>query len=260
MEHKFAVCRVAVAPLRDEASDRAEIKTQLLFGDEVEVLEQAEPWWRIRNAYDGYEGWMDFKQLKVITVAEYLSYANHQIVAPASALNVLTAADGSAFYIPASAQLPAYRDGFCYLGEDAYRVDFKPWDVMSANPDRDLAELSCFFLNAPYLWGGKTLFGIDCSGITQAVFKLLNIRIRRDAIQQAEQGETVDFLPEVKLGDLAFFDNADGRIIHVGIMLDGNRILHASGQIRIDPIDDQGIFNPELGRYSHKLRIIKRFF
>ena len=135
---------------------------------------------------------------------------------------------------------------------------FDPYQVSSA-VYADIPELAYFFLNAPYLWGGKTLFGIDCSGFTQAVLKLVGIPIKRDAAQQAEQGETVNFLPEVKTGDLAFFDNSEGRIIHVGIMLSSNQIIHASGRVKIDSIDDQGIYSAELGRYSHHLRIIKRF-
>lgn len=259
MEQKFAICRVAVAPLRAAASDKAEITTQLLFGDAVEVLERAEPWWLIRNAYDQYEGWMDFKQLTVITEEQYQQYQKYDTLVPAQVVSSIQAEDGSQYYLPASSTLPGYADGFCEIGEQKFSVVFTPHEVALVNAG-EIIKSAIFFLNAPYLWGGRTLFGIDCSGFTQAVYKLAGIPIRRDAAQQAEQGETVNFLPEVKAGDLAFFDNAEGRIIHVGIMLDTNRIIHASGRVRIDPIDDQGIYNGELGRYSHRLRIIKRFF
>lgn len=258
MEQKFAICRVAIAPLRPAASDKAEIATQLLFGDAVEVLEEAEPWWRIRNAYDEYEGWMDFKQLVVITKEAYLNAQNYTIMVPAMVNNIVIGADHTNFYLPASATLPAYDDGNCKLGTLKFKVVFDPHKVPSVTETRIL-KYGMFFLNAPYLWGGRTLFGIDCSGFSQAVFKLLGIRIKRDAAQQAEQGETVNFLTEAKVGDLAFFDNAEGRIIHVGIMLNDHQIIHASGRVRIDAIDGQGIYNAELARYSHKLRIIKRF-
>lgn len=259
MEQKFAICRVAVAPLRAAASDKAEITTQLLFGDAVEVLEKAEPWWLIRNAYDQYEGWMDFKQLTVITGEQYLQYQKYDTLVPAQVVSSIQAADSSQYYLPASSTLPGYANGFCEIGEQKFSVVFTPHEVVPVTAE-EILRSAMFFLNAPYLWGGRTLFGIDCSGFTQAVYKLSGIPILRDAAQQAEQGETVNFLPEVKAGDLAFFDNAEGRIIHVGIMLDTNRIIHASGRVRIDPIDDQGIYNGELGRYSHRLRIIKRFF
>ncbi|WP_158795281.1 C40 family peptidase [Pedobacter sp. L105] len=266
MEQKFSICRVAVAPLRAAASDKAEITTQLLFGDAVEVLEKAEPWWRIRNVYDGYEGWMDFKQLIDITEEEYLNNQNYSILVPAQLNNTVTGADDSQFYLMPSSTLPNYANGICELGKEKFQVNFDPYHVSAiagqtaAETAEKIDKLARFFLNAPYLWGGRTLFGIDCSGFSQAVFKLAGIRIKRDAAQQAEQGETVNFLPEVQTGDLAFFDNAEGRIIHVGIMLNNQQIIHASGRVRIDPIDDQGIYNPELVRYSHRLRIIKRFF
>jgi len=257
MEQQFAICRIAVAPLRAAASDKAEITTQLLFGDHVEILNKAEPWYYIRNAYDEYEGWVDFKQLTAITPEEYEAYHLCSYLVPAQVNNTVIAADGSKYYLPASASLPAYTKGYCHLGKEKYQVLFEPQQV--ARVFEDIPVFAAFFLNAPYLWGGRTLFGMDCSGLVQTVFKMAGINIKRDAAQQAEQGETVNFLPEVQPGDLAFFDNIEGRIIHVGLMLNAHQIIHASGRVRIDPIDDQGIYNPELGRYSHHLRIIKRF-
>lgn len=259
MEQKFAICRVAVAPLRASGSDKAEIMTQLLFGDAVQVLEKAEPWWLVRNAFDGYQGWMDFKQLAETSEEEYQQVRQIKTLAPLNDSNVIVAADGSRYYLAASSTLPGFADGFLELGKEKFQVLFQPHTVPANITADDITAFSLFFLNAPYLWGGRTLFGIDCSGFTQAVLKMGGITIQRDAIQQAEEGEIVSFLPEAQPGDLAFFDNAEGRIIHVGIMLKDNQIIHASGKVRIDPIDDQGIYNPELGRYSHKLRIIKRF-
>ncbi|QNK63052.1 C40 family peptidase [Pedobacter sp. PAMC26386] len=259
MEQIFAVCKVSVAPLRAAPSDKAEITTQLLFGDQVEVLEKAEPWWRIRNAYDEYEGWVDFKQLAEITPQQYEESQHRTAIVPLGVNNQVVAVDGSAYYLASSSNLPFYKEGICELGKEKFQVLFTPQTVSTAVNGTTLAESALFFLNTPYLWGGRTLFGIDCSGYVQAVFKLGGILLKRDASQQSEQGETVNFLPEAQTGDLAFFDNADGKIIHVGLMLNASQIIHASGKVRIDPIDDQGIYNPELGRYSHKLRIIKRF-
>lgn len=259
MEQTFAICRVAVAPIRASSSDKAEITTQLLFGDHVEVLEKAGPWWQIRNGYDDYEGWIDFKQLTALTETEYEACKQRTALVPAAVHNQVLAADGSAYYLAASSNLPVYSDGFCQLGKEKFQVLFEPHIAPAQATGAKLADSALFYLNAPYLWGGRTLFGIDCSGYVQAVFALYGITLHRDAAQQAEQGETVNFLPEAQTGDLAFFDNADGKIIHVGLMLNANQIIHASGKVRIDPIDDQGIYNPELGRYSHKLRIIKRF-
>ena len=259
MEKKYAICRVAVAPVRTAASDKSEISTQLLFGEAVEVLEHAEPWWRIRNAYDAYEGWVDFKQLVVVSSLDYANNADYSMLVPPQVLNTLVAGDGTKYYLPASASLPALNNGMCSIAEHTFKLDFEPKQVVPVTEEK-IKELAMFFLNAPYQWGGKTVFGIDCSGFAQTVFKLAGIRIKRDAAQQVEQGELVSFLPEAKTGDLAFFDNAEGRIIHVGILLGSDKIIHSSGRVRIDAIDGQGIYNSELGRYSHQLRIIKRFF
>lgn len=259
MEQQYGICRVAIAPLRAEASDRAEIASQLLFGDHVEILEKNDKWFFVRNAYDGYEGWVDFKQLGNLSDQQYARQQQNDHLAPAQPANVVVAADGSKYYLPAGSNLPFYENGFCYLGDEKFEVSFNPNPVHNRTAVDEIINDALFFKNAPYLWGGRTLFGIDCSGFAQTVFKLNGIKLKRDAWQQAEQGTTVDFLPEAKAGDLAFFDNDAGRIIHVGIMLSAEEIIHASGKVKIDRIDTEGIYSTELGRYTHKLRIIKRF-
>lgn len=125
--------------------------------------------------------------------------------------------------------------------------------------DDEVIKTAGSYLNTPYLWGGRSPYGIDCSGFTQMVFKQFGIRLKRDAWQQAGQGEVVDFLQSAKAGDLAFFDNDEGKISHIGIMVDNSQVMHASGKVRTDIIDNQGIYNEEMKRYTHKLRIIKRF-
>lgn len=259
MEDHFGICKVSAAPVRAEPSDRAEMVTQLLFGDAVEILEQAAPWFRIRIAFDRYEGWMDFKQLARVSAAEYHAAQHTDFMVPALDRAVAVAADGSHFYLPASAGLPGFSGGRCRIGKASFDLLFEPARFTGAAADgQALTAAARFFLNAPYLWGGRTGFGIDCSGFVQAVYKLSGIALERDASRQAEQGTPVNFLPEAQPGDLAFFDNADGRIVHVGLMLNAGEIIHAAGQVRIDPVDDQGIWNADLRTHTHRLRIIKR--
>lgn len=258
MEQLFGICRVSVAPMRFEPSDKAENASQLLFGDFVEILDSQERWWYIRTAFDNYEGWVDFRQLILVSEEEYLSGKQIKYLAPPQALNILTDSLGNKLYLSPASNLPAFTDGFCLLGNQKYEVSFQPKTFDFTDID-SLISTALFYLNTPYLWGGRTFFGIDCSGFVQNVFKLNGIELKRDAWQQAEQGSTVDFLQEVRAGDVAFFDNDEGRITHVGIMLNTAQIVHASAKVKIDPIDTQGIFSNELGKYTHKLRIIKRF-
>lgn len=259
MENQYGICRVAVAPLRADASDKAEIVSQLLFGEHVEIIQKEERWWLIKNSYDGYEGWMDFRQLAAITQQQFAEMHDHKLLAPLSFNNVLTATDGSFYHLSPASNLPYLAEGYCYVGNEKFKLGFDPHDNSKADFKTEVEATAKFFQNIPYLWGGRHLFGLDCSGFVQTVFKMLNIKLKRDASQQAEQGELVGFLAECKPGDVAFFDNAEGKITHVGIMLSPNEIIHSSAKVKIDPIDDQGIFNRELGIYSHKLRIIKRF-
>jgi len=123
---------------------------------------------------------------------------------------------------------------------------------------KHLINNALIFLNAPYLWGGRTPFGIDCSGFTQIIYRLQGIKIPRDAYQQADLGTPLNFIEESEEGDLAFFNNNEGKIVHVGLIMKNNQIIHASGKVRIDKIDQKGIFNIEKNKHTHKLRIIKK--
>lgn len=259
MENTYGICRIAVAPLRAEPTDRSEMVTQLLFGDHVEVLDKQESWWLVQNGYDGYQGWMDFRQLTSISQIDFLAMDTCNTVAPLSFSNILTADDESLYHICPGSNLPQIKDGYCHIGKASFRLGFDFYETNAASFSTDLIKTAKFFQNIPYLWGGRNLFGLDCSGFVQLVFKLLNIKIRRDAAQQAEQGNSVGFLAESRPGDVAFFDNEEGKITHVGILLSPYEIIHASAKVRIDAIDNQGIFNKELGKYTHKLRIVKRF-
>jgi cell wall-associated NlpC family hydrolase len=162
-------------------------------------------------------------------------------------------ADNSVMYLPVGSSLAFLKGTTCQIGNEK-------WEIIGEIGETETLEITAkSFLNTAYLWGGRTHYGIDCSGFTQAVFKLQGIELSRDAHMQAEQGKTVDFVTEAKLGDLAFFDNEEGKITHVGIMLNSGQIIHASGRVKIDSIDSQGIYSEDLKRYTHKLRIIKRF-
>ncbi|MBK7268756.1 MAG: C40 family peptidase [Flavobacteriales bacterium] len=160
--------------------------------------------------------------------------------------------------LPYGAVLPFYQQG-SILWQDR-RVPVNAVTNVSADGERaDLIDAYMHpFLGAPYLWGGRTPTGVDCSGLTQMLFMLMGIYLPRDAYQQAEEGDPVELVDLAEPGDLAFFDNAEGRITHVGIVLPERRILHASGRVRIDALDQEGIFDAEQGKYSHKLRLVKR--
>jgi hypothetical protein len=250
---EYGICNVAIAPLRADLAHRSEMVSQVLFGETFEILEQGEDWIRIMTTFDGYEGWLSKLQYVSISSGEGLQLISAKATTTRAVVtNALKQNDKSTLLLPFGATLPFYNGADCHIGDVNYNI---PQNEDLGN----FTDIAYSFLNTPYLWGGRTHFGVDCSGYVQAVLRTQGVNLKRDAHLQASQGSVVDFLISAKLGDLAFFDNADGRITHVGIMLDNQTIIHASGRVKIDGIDDQGIFAADQKKYTHKLRIIKRF-
>ena len=260
MNQGFGICMLSVIPLRAEASDKSEMVSQLLFGDKFQILERAGAWLRICTAYDDYEGWIDSKQITEIEKDVYSGLQADTILGLQLLNEATRLPDNEKILLLPGSTLPSYdEEGGCQINEHQYKIKGKIKNVIPDDFASGIEKAATFYLNTPYLWGGRTPFGIDCSGFSQVVYKQFGIRLKRDAWQQALHGELVGFLQEVQPGDLAFFDNDEGKITHVGIMLNDHQIIHASGRVKIDRIDNQGIFSNDLNRYTHKLRLVKRY-
>jgi cell wall-associated NlpC family hydrolase len=242
------ICSLSNIPLRKESDSRSEIVSTLLFGETYTVLQSGEDWTFIKTHLDEYEGWISSKQVTIL-------YQEPKTHTPVTDFPFAIIQTPRAFIMaPYGSLLPDYDGSDCNINGE----NMKLTNTQQTQSASNINYITRQFLNVPYLWGGKTPFGIDCSGFSQIVFRCIGINLHRDAYQQAEQGKVVSFLEEVQTGDLAFFDNEEGRITHVGIMLNSHSIIHASGKVRLDNIDSYGILDAENRNYSHKLRIIKR--
>lgn len=252
---EYGICNLAVIPIRFEPNETSEMVSQLLFGETFEIIEWVEKWARITTTTDNYTGWISRLQF---TMLGHIAYQQLKRERPALTHGAVTQAwkksDNTILYLPIGSALSFIEGNTCKIGNEKFEIIGPKGDI------ENFATTAKSFLNAPYLWGGRTHFGVDCSGFVQSVFKLQGINLKRDASQQAEQGSVVEALKKSKLGDLAFFSNADDRIVHVGILLNNGQIIHASGKVKIDSIDDKGIYSEEMKRYTHKLFSIKRLF
>jgi hypothetical protein len=246
---QYGICNLGIVPVRLEPSDTSEMVSQVLYGTHFKVLEQRKKWSRIRIAFDNYEGWVDNKQFSFIEGDVYMGLKQQPDYLSHNLLDFVTNDKGRLIPIP----LGSVMNHVQLMGHE-YEGELK-----KVSKDREpILATALLYLNSPYLWGGMTPFGIDCSGFTQMVYRLNGFHLKRDASQQATQGEPLSFIEESLPGDLAFFDNTEGQIIHVGIIMEDHHIIHAHGQVRIDRIDHSGIYNVDTNSHSHKLRVIKK--
>ncbi len=246
---QYGICNLSIVPLRFEASDKSELVSQVLYGEWFKVIEKRKNWSKIRLAFDKYEGWIDNKQYLEI---EAETYQDLNSETPKLSLDLVE------FVQDKNEQLYPIQLGSTLNGLQLLEHTFDGNFTDTVFDKSNLIQTAFLYLNSPYLWGGKTPFGIDCSGFTQMVYKLNGYKLLRDASQQATQGEALSFIEESEPGDLAFFDNADGDIIHVGIIMKDNYIIHAHGKVRIDRLDHSGIYNVDKKTHTHKLRVIKK--
>jgi hypothetical protein len=252
-----AINLLSVVPMRKEPSHRSEMVSQLLFGEYVEILEEEEYFVKVKCLYDGYEGWVQANQLtqveEVLDTTKFISTWIEEIMI-----------NGRNKNIPMCSPVYHTKQGKMMFGQtevNYFMDDDSFWDSSEMKMTKSLLkEVYTKFIDTPYLWGGKSVFGIDCSGFVQQVFKMFGVKLLRDAYLQAEQGSVVESLKETKLGDLAFFQNENGRVTHVGIILENNQIVHASGKVRINTIDVDGIINSETGKRTHQLHSMRRYF
>jgi gamma-D-glutamyl-L-lysine dipeptidyl-peptidase len=253
----YAICHVSAASMMQEASHKSELNTQVLFGETIEVLDTKKSWVYVKSVWDGYEGWClkaQFTQIEALPNTVHISMEN--IIVQHSGISIL---------IPACASIPNLVNNTFKMGPVEYTVsDLEKLRNITAAPSaNELANIAKQYLQVPYFWGGRTHFGVDCSGFSAIVYKYFEISLIAKAEWQSQKGEAIDFVQMSKGGDLAFFDNEDGHIMHVGILLGDGKIIHAAenaGGVVIDDIDQEGIISARSGRRTHKLRLIKRYF
>jgi len=253
----YGVCRLSLIPLRKEPTDKSEQVTQLLFGDPYEVMEDADgKWLQVRINFDGYVGWIDSRQHHQVS-KDYFIYTNK------AEFKITTDITSSILYnkskqvvlmgsvIPiSSSELFKMEEQFAFNGEAKNLGQKREFEY--------LKNIAFKYLNAPYVWGGKSPFGIDCSGFVQMVFKICGYKLFRDSSQQASQGKSIKSKKDARSGDLVFFKNEADKVHHVGILLDGSRIIHSSGKVRIDQLTDEGIQNSETNSITHRFAHIRR--
>jgi hypothetical protein len=251
-----SICTYGFIPVRTEPSEGAQLETQILFGESFDILEHQPGWVQIQCHYDGYRGWIDSKlvtKMEERDVEHWNRSSGHIVTKPF--VKVIRESDSTPMLLSSGSRVVFNSDdrNAIRIGSDEYF-----WQGTLPSGRFDLEEVARGYLNAPYLWGGRTFYGIDCSGLVQNVYKAGGVFLPRNASQQINYGEVVSFVEEAGTGDLAFFDNEEGAIVHVGLCLGQGRILHASGSVRIDAFDHQGIYNKEKRAYTHHLRVIKR--
>ena len=255
---EFGICHLNCIAIRKEPSDHSEMVSQLLFGETFQVIEALDAWIKIHVDYDYYEGWVSMLQVKTLDERSYQEVLKNNTHFSNEMVTLISDRNEQLQILSLGASLPLYSEPYFFIDDFRYTFD---GEVISGKMTKSNLVLTAYkYINTPFLWGGKTPFGTDCSGFTQMVYKINGVQLFRDAHQQASQGEVLSFIEESEPGDLAFFDNEAGEIIHVGILLANNYIIHCHGKVRIDRIDSSGIYNIDSQRHTHKLRVMKQIF
>jgi gamma-D-glutamyl-L-lysine dipeptidyl-peptidase len=247
------ICENVFVPLRSGPTHKSEMLSQILFGEKYRVTDFSGSWMKIETLFDRYSGWIDQHHLQHTADDSDIrgSILNRSLLCYRN--------DSTKMVLEAGCEIfnPDFKNGLFTGGNNTYTTS-KEFSSRYISSDESITDTAMKFINSPYLWGGRVPSGIDCSGFSQLLYKIHGIAIARDSWQQAEEGKPVDFINDAQPGDLVFFDNERGRITHVGMILSQGLVIHASGRVRIDSIDHQGIFKKEINGYSHKLRMIRR--
>jgi hypothetical protein len=276
-------CFVGVLPMKKEPNSACEQISQMLFGDIAQIIEEEkDSWVKVKNLYDDYLGYVDKRNLIYLSEKEYydalekdkeIFKKNKEFFEKSKALlkkskeffcldnlaYISIQKDNSVFYCPVP-KCSHFLDIKYSIKEYTFEIQEMSYTFMLRHNKKNITDVLYSYMNCPYQWGGRSPFGLDCSGFTQNVFMLFGKKLSRDACDQEKQGKIVDDLKNSKYGDLAFFENKDKKVTHVGIILDNNKIIHCSSRVRIDDLDNKGIIDTDTKDYSHILHSIKRIF
>lgn len=257
---RYGISEIAFIPIRQGMSDRSEMLSQILFGECFIIQTHRDDWMRIKMLNDNYEGWIPSEAVTVIDEEQFKNYETNKVLFFSELQTVLIKNNNQKIQIPIGSTMPYFdaESKSFRINDNTYALEEElKNDDSQLSQSEKIISLAKKMLNTPYLWGGRTSWGIDCSGFTQMLYRYAGIEIPRDSGEQVNIGNTINFLSDAQIGDLIFFDSEDGSIVHVGVFLGNGKIIHASKKVRIDIIDHQGIYNREIKRYSHNLRVIK---
>jgi len=259
----FGINLNSVLPMRGEAREQSEMVNQILFGEHFAIVKEDEKFSLVKSLCDNYEGWVDKKMITRIQkeTADELTTEDHAVTNK-PIVNCFIESKNENIVLTGGSTLPFYNpktESFA-IGDKTFHIAKEQVNLPLVKnfAGDEMLSIAFMYLNTPYLWGGRNALGIDCSGFVQVVLSICGYSFPRDAYQQVEKGSSISFLTEARSGDLAFFENTEGHITHVGILINNNQIIHASGRVKIESIDSQGIINEVTGKYSHQLRVIKR--